>query len=193
MKKHDKDYVIKIGEELFKTQGYHNTGTEDILKKSEYPRSSFYYTFKSKEGFAIQVLENYGTNAAQFYQSVLGNQKHGRPLDRLKILADQMAQVSTLKKFKSECLVQKFSVECAAINDDLCKATEIQLDKILDVIRACIWEGQAKQEIRKDMGAMQLAEMYHAQLYGSSILARLKNSSDLIKTNMNMVIDYMKP
>ena len=74
MKKHDKDYVIKIGEELFKTQGYHNTGTEDILKKSEYPRSSFYYTFKSKEGFAIQVLENYGTNAAQFYQSVLGNQ-----------------------------------------------------------------------------------------------------------------------
>jgi len=56
MKKHSKEHVIEVGEELFKSQGFHNTGTEDILKKSEYPRSSFYYHFKSKENFAVQVL-----------------------------------------------------------------------------------------------------------------------------------------
>lgn len=192
MKKHDKDYVIQIGEELFKTQGYHNTGTEDILNKSEYPRSSFYYNFKSKEGFAIQVLENYGTKAVQSYQSILANEKLGRPMDRLEFFAKKMNEISSVKKFKSECLVQKFSVECAAINDDLRKATEIQLSKILGVIKTCVLEGQANQEIRNDIEAIQLAELYHAQLYGGFILARLKNDSNMMSRNLNMILDYMK-
>lgn len=192
MKKHNKERVIQIGEELFKTRGYHNTGTEDILKKSEYPRSSFYYTFKSKEGFAIEVLENYGTNASQFYQSILANEKIGTAMTRLVFLANKIEETASLKNFKSECLVQKFSVECAAINNDLREATEKQLDKILNVIEKCILDGQANQEIRKDIKAMKLAEFYHAQIYGGFILARLKDNGNIMKDNLKMILDYMK-
>ncbi|MFK7921880.1 MAG: TetR/AcrR family transcriptional regulator [Bacteroidia bacterium] len=192
MKKHKKENVIQIGEELFKTQGYHNTGTEDILKKSDYPRSSFYYNFKSKEGFAIEVLEHYGTNASKFYQSILNDKKRGSPLTRLEKFANIMKDTASNKNFKSECLVQKFAVECAAINDDLRIATEIQLNKILSVIESCIKEGQENQEIRTDISASKLSELFHSQIYGGFILSRLKNKGDVMGSNMNMILSYLK-
>ncbi len=55
--KHDINTVIETGQELFRTQGYFNTGTEEILKSSGYPRSSFYYHFKSKDDLYIQIVE----------------------------------------------------------------------------------------------------------------------------------------
>jgi len=58
----DKGHVIKIGEDLFRSQDYFNTGTEEILWKSDYPRSSFYHHFTSRESFAAQVLEQYGND-----------------------------------------------------------------------------------------------------------------------------------
>ena len=84
MKKHSKETVIKIGEELFRSQGYHNTGTETILQKSDYPRSSFYYHFKNKEGFALQVLDYYGGRVTDFYNNVLTDQSIGSSLQRLE-------------------------------------------------------------------------------------------------------------
>ncbi|MEL6675570.1 MAG: hypothetical protein AAFR61_25405 [Bacteroidota bacterium] len=42
MAKHDLKKVLEIGEGLFRTQGYFHTGTEEILEKAAFPRSSFY-------------------------------------------------------------------------------------------------------------------------------------------------------
>ena len=134
MRKRDKEKVIKTGLQLFSTQGYHRTGTEEILQKSDYPRSSFYYHFKNKEGFATRVLGLYGDNTQQFYAAILTDKKLGNPLERLRHFTQLMVGFIKKDKFMNECLIQKFSVECAANNDVLCESANQELDKILNVI-----------------------------------------------------------
>ncbi|MCW5516934.1 TetR/AcrR family transcriptional regulator [Muriicola sp. Z0-33] len=192
MKKHMKEDVIKAGEYLFKNNGYYNTSTEDILMESDYPRSSFYYHFKSKEKFAEEVLEYYGKNSVKMYSSVLKDKNIISPIERFTLFFDIMCTIAENKEFKSECLIQKLSVECAGTNENIRNAALSQLVQILAVYEACIIEGQLKKEIRDDIEANTVANLIQSQLYGGFIVSRLNNSSDVMKENMNLTIDYIR-
>ncbi len=192
MKKHSKDHVLSIGESLFRTQGYFNTGTKDILKTAAYPRSSFYYVFKTKEQFAIEVLERYGDQSSAFYQSVLLNKQFGTPLHRLRKFAELLTINATSSHFQSECLIQKFSIECAGFNDALKECTRQQLNKLLNIISQCVAEGQAKDEIKKSISSFEIAELVHGQIYGSFILSRLQNSPIPMQKSLNITFDSIQ-
>ena len=192
MVRHDINKVIGVGQELFQTQGYFNTGTEEILEKSDYPRSSFYYHFKSKEGFASRVLEQYGDSAAEYYNSLLFDDSDRGPMERLEGLTETMANTAIEREFKTECLVQKLSIECAGFNDVLRLSTYRQLTKILTVLDACIKEGQQQKEIRQDLDSMEMAGMLQSQLYGAFILGRLTLDGEGMKKNIKRVLDYIR-
>jgi len=191
MKKHNKEEVVKIGEELFRTQGYHNTGTEEILKKSDYPRSSFYYHFKSKESFAANVIESYGDNAATFYTKMLHDTSERSQLKRLKNLFNMLIQMPGKNQFKSQCLVQKISNECAGNNHFLRDVAKKEETKFIAVIEICIKKAQDQKEIRTDIDALEIARFLHGQLYGGFTLARLHNDTKIMETGMKMAIDYI--
>ncbi|AUP78490.1 TetR/AcrR family transcriptional regulator [Flavivirga eckloniae] len=192
MKKHNKEDVIKVGQNLFKTVGYHNTGTEEILQESNYPRSSFYYNFKSKEQFAEHVLEYYGNNSAKLYSSILEDQNVKSPLKRFELFAIIITDMAEKNNFKSECLIQKFSVECAGNNENLRDASQKQLEKLLLIFKNCLEEGQHKEEIRTDLDTLDMAKFIHAQLYGGFLLSRLQNDISVLKNNMTYVLEYIK-
>ncbi len=192
MKKHNKESVITVGLDLFKTIGYCNTGTEEILKKSDYPRSSFYYHFKSKEKFAEHVLEYYGTNSAKFYKSILEDKKIKSPLKRFELFATLMADMANKNNFKSECLIQKFSVECAGNNESLREVTQKQLSKLLQIFVNCIEEGKNIGEIKTDLESMEIATFLHAQLYGGFLLARLQKNAIVMKNSMTYALKAIK-
>lgn len=192
MKKHNKEDVIKVGLKLFQTNGYFNTGTEDILKESDYPRSSFYYNFKSKEGFAENVIEYYGKKSEDFYNAILEEQKVKSPLERFGLFFSTVTDLAEKSQFKSECLIQKMAVECAGTNDVLRNVTCTQLQKMLGVFKSCIEEGQNKMEIRTDLESMDMAKFIHAQLYGGFLLSRLHNDVTIMKNNMKYALDYIR-
>lgn len=192
MKKHSKENVIKVGQDLFKTVGYYNTGTEEILKQSDYPRSSFYYNFKSKEKFAEHVIEYYGNNSVIFYSSVLENQKVKSPLKRFEQFCVIIADMAEKNKFGSECLIQKFSAECAGHNENLRAISQKQLEKLLTIHKNCIEEGQLKGEIRTDIESIEMAKFIQAQLYGGFLLARLQSDITVLKNNLKYALDFIR-
>ena len=192
MKKHDVYTVIETGQELFQSQGYFNTGTEEILERSGYPRSSFYYHFKSKEGFAIQVLENYGESTAAFYREHLFGDPDAEPVDRIWSFIEGMIDLAVERDFKSECLVQKFSIECAGMNENLRVATQKQINKMLDVLEECVLEGQQNGEIREDLESREVAELIQSQLFGSFILGRLSGDGVGMKKSLKCTVGYVQ-
>jgi len=191
MKKHNKEYVIKVGEELFRTQGYHNTGTEDILKKSNYPRSSFYYHFKSKEGFAAKVLESYGDNAESFYSQVLMDDSEKSPLKRIKTLFSMLSHAVTKSEFSSQCLVQKMSNECAGNNLFLRDIAKNEGIKFLVPLEKCVQMAQEKKEVRKDIDAIKIAQYLQAQIYGGFTIARLHSDVKIMDNGIKIALDHI--
>ena len=192
MVRHDIHKVINVGQKLFQSQGYFNTGTEEILEKSSYPRSSFYYHFKSKEGFASRVLEQYGDEAAEYYKNLLFDESAGSPMEKLERLVETMADTAVEMEFKTECLVQKLSIECAGFNDVLRISTDRQLKKMLSVLAAAIKDGQHLGEIRSDLDSLEMAGMVQSQLFGAFILGRLTHDGEGMKRNVKRVLDYIR-
>ena len=54
-----REALIRCGMELLTEQGFINTGLDQILKKVNVPKGSFYHYFENKETYGYVVLENY--------------------------------------------------------------------------------------------------------------------------------------
>ncbi len=188
--KHDINKIILVGENLFKEQGYYNTGTEEILETSAYPRSSFYHHFKNKEGFAKKVLENYGSNAALFYHEILSDSSIN-PLKRIENFFIIMMESTEEKAFKSQCLIQKIAGECAGTNEVLRDAAASELERLIEEFRLCLEKGQELGEIRSDISAYDLASFLQSQLYGSHTLSRLTKSQKPMHIGLKIIISHI--
>ncbi|MCK9613096.1 MAG: TetR/AcrR family transcriptional regulator [Bacteroidales bacterium] len=54
-----KRLIIREGYHLMRQHGYQGASVDEIVKNLEIPKGSFYYYFKNKEDFALEVLEYY--------------------------------------------------------------------------------------------------------------------------------------
>ena len=52
--------LVNIGTAIFTQKGFSITSLDEIVEIAEIPKGSFYYYFKSKDEFAIEVIKNYG-------------------------------------------------------------------------------------------------------------------------------------
>ncbi len=50
--------LLVTGLELFYKSGYYNTSIDDILKELSLSKGAFYYHFKSKEDYLLQIINN---------------------------------------------------------------------------------------------------------------------------------------
>ena len=110
-KKHNLERVLEEGDRLFRTQGYHATGVDEILKNTEFPRSSFYYHFNSKEGFGIRTLAFYGGNMYRLMLGFFQDTSVKSPLQRIKNYFFAIADYNVEVGFASCCLIHQLSVE----------------------------------------------------------------------------------
>lgn len=189
---HNKAHIIAEGERLLRTQGYHNTGINDVLKACRIPKGSFYNYFVSKEDFATQVVEYYGGKYKGFLESVL-EKKHLSPLERLKLLY----LIDTVEEYKNEgfangCLVANLSSEVGGLSDSLADMLNEQFEAWIDYIAETVSEGQSRGGIRKDVPAADLARYLHGNLFGALAQMKVKRSGEPITETMELSLKFIR-
>ena len=178
-KRHDIQQVLRIGDELFRRNGYHDTGTEEILEQASFPRSSFYYHFKNKEGFALKVLGYYGTNMQAAMTAAFNDPGEPSPLERLRNFFLAMIRENVKSEFATSCLIQRFSMDMAQVPGPLQEAALLEFEEWLGLIIPVIQEGQEMGEIRQDFPAEDIARKLFGTMFGEFNLSRLsRNGQD---------------
>ena len=189
-KKYDVDDILSIGEELMRTQGYNNTGINDILKQSGIPKGSFYNFFESKEAFGKRILEHYGDRMQEVMNGVLGD-KSISPLTRLKHFYQMMIQKNILEEYKNGCLVNNISTEVGGLSDALAKTANIQFNKWTKSLAKCIAEGQDKGEITTHYSAEEMAHYLHGSFHGALSRAKASRSDAAMALFFQMSFDFI--
>ena len=191
-KKYDIEEILQVGRNLIRTQGYHNTGINDLLKASGIPKGSFYNFFESKEDFVLKALAQYGDANVAWMESFLKN-KALSPKERLKAFYTDTIRVNQHpdEACKSGCLINNMSVEVAGINQNLADATDHQYSRLLQLLAECLKEGQELGEIRDDYSPEELAEYIHANFFGA--LSRMKSTRELVPLQraLSMNMDFI--
>lgn len=190
-KKHNIDEILETGQELLRTQGYNNTGVEEVLKACGIPKGSFYNFFKNKEDFSIQSLDWYGETQYQHVQQILDNNELS-PMERLKDFYNSNAKANIEENCANGCLIGNLSLEMGGINDNIAAAADRNMKRILSLISACIREGQKRGEIRDDYPAEDLANYLHNSFYGTLMRTKASKDFSLFELFQRATFDFIK-
>ena len=182
--------IIRKGVELFRQQGYNNTGIQDILDTCDISKGSFYNYFRSKEDYAIIVVDYYGDSLLEFMTSKL-KIRGDSPLDRLKDLYLAFIDMAEREDIKSGCLVNNISNEMGGLNEKLAEAANRNFDKWTDTLAQIVAKAQTAHEIRNDKGALEIAEYIHGTFFG--MLSRMKatRETDELREWHKMTFDFL--
>ena len=189
---HKKEEIIRKGSELFRKQGYHNTGISDILKACDIPKGSFYNYFNSKEDFAIKVLDHYGDVQLEFIKEKL-RERELSPVERLMGYYKTLIDINEKEDLKNGCLVNNVSNEMGGLSGELAEAANRNFMKWVDIIARMVAKGQAISEIRNDMGALEIAEYIHGSFYGMLSRMKVTRNTDNLKDWHTMTFKFIAP
>ncbi|GMN06457.1 hypothetical protein MTsPCn5_18460 [Croceitalea sp. MTPC5] len=190
--KHSKDDVLKAGMELFRLNGYHNTGTNEILKSAGISRGSFYNFFKDKDDFGAQVLDYYGVWSTDYMKELLRD-KRLNPRKRLIHLFDIFVQGYKRDNFKWGCLLVGMSQEVGQINPKLTEACSTNFENFIDVFQVCIVEGQNDGTVSTAQDARSLTIAMLAMYNGALVLMKSGLHEEPLIAFQNQLELMLKP
>ena len=128
MDKNTIDNILELGTDLILKNGYHKVGLNKILQTANIPKGSFYYYFKSKEDFGLQVVKYYSTNSLKFLSQYLTDEAKD-PKERIITFFQDMQNMYTAKEFKEGCLLGNCSLELSDLSESFSALISAELKK----------------------------------------------------------------
>ena len=148
--------ILKIGGDLIIQKGFNNVGLNEVLNTVGIPKGSFYYYFKSKEDFGLQVIKNYGDESLKLLKSYLED-KSKNPKERFMSFFKDIRLVYIQKDFTEGCLLGNCSLELSDIKSSYAHGVATELDRWEDIFQTCIEEGQKDGSIGNQSDSRKLA------------------------------------
>jgi TetR/AcrR family transcriptional repressor of nem operon len=168
--------LINIGTAIFTQKGFSITSLDEIVEIAEIPKGSFYYYFKSKDEFAIEVIKNYGIYFSKKLQRILSNDKKS-PLERLKEFTKEAEAGVKRYEFKRGCLIGNLGQEMATLEERF----RIELLNVIadwrDQVRLCIDLAKAQREIKTTIDSSELANFFWCAWEGAVLCSKLELST----------------
>jgi len=181
------DNILEIGTDLILKNGYNNVGLNKILETANIPKGSFYYYFKSKEDFGIQVIKFYSDNSLNFLNSYLSDSSKN-PKERIISFFEDMQNLYVTKQFKEGCLLGNCSLELSDMSEAFSNSVANELNKWQDCFETCIQEGQDQGFINQDESPKDMSDFILTTWEGS--LLRMKSSKNV--DSIDVFIKFLK-
>ena len=170
--------LIEAGAGIIHRQGYNGTGIQQILEACGVPKGSFYHFFKSKDDFALALLDHYGELFSQRAVLLFGDASLS-PLERVRRFFDNiLARQHDPKDPFSTCgcpvgnLVQELSPMVPVFRQRL----DELLGKLEQGIAVTLRQGQDQGEISTRHDPDALAQFVVATWQGA--ILRMKAAGD---------------
>src|ERR1044071_4829691 len=171
-----RDQILRAGLPVLFRSGYHAASVRDICAAAGAPQGSFTNHFRSKEAFAVEVLDQYFDYLKTLVRESLNDQAV-TPRQRLKRYLDVITDKLKRDRWMIGCLIGDFSLQASSHS----KALRQRLDAIFQEWRAlfagCIAAAQSIGEIESQFEATELAEFLLASWEGAILRMKVERSS----------------
>ena len=182
--------LLAAGEAAFWEKGFHNTGIQEILAAAGVPKGSFYYYFKSKEDFGIQVVEAHARAYDNRIDPILEDPSMP-PLARLRGVFEFLIADFTSRDLRYGCLIGNLSQEMADQSD----AFRVCLDEIMAgwhrAFTTCLQEAQETGQLCKSLDAEKFANFCLDSWEGAMLRAKLSKSAAPLEDFVSIVFEVL--
>jgi len=186
-----REEIIRKGAELIHVQGFNATGLQQILQAANIPKGSFYFYFKSKEDFGMQVIDYFNAMINEIFKKYLSD-KEIPPMKRLENLFDCFANIFQKSGFTLGCPIGNLSLELADTNERLRLHLEGVIEKLVAQLESCLKEAQADGSLPVTLNAADMAHFIFDGFEGAVLHMKVVKSIEPFHAFRNNLLGYLK-
>src|SRR5262245_35605698 len=183
-----RDQILRAGLPVMFRSGYHGASVRDICRTASAPQGSFTNHFRSKEAFAVEVLDRYFDYLKGLVREAL-NDETLTPRQRLKRYLDVITAKLERDRWRIGCLIGDLSLEASSHS----KLLRERLDAIFQEWRAlfasCIAAAQSAGEVDSRFSATELAEFLLASWEGAILRMKVERSPSPLERFKTIVFE----
>lgn len=180
MKKDTVNNILEVGTELILQNGYHNVGLNTILKEANIPKGSFYYYFKSKEDFGLQVIKFYSVKSLSVLRLYLEDESENHKR-RIISFFEAMRDSYETKGYGEGCLLGNCSLELADFSESFSISIAKELNTWREHFEACVKAGQKAGSIKKKIAADTLSDLILTMWEGALLRMKAAKNDESIR------------
>ena len=175
-----REALIRGGMELLTEQGFINTGLDQILKKVNVPKGSFYHYFENKEAFGYVVLENY---SEYFIHKLEKHLVHSElpALERLQCFIDDAIEGVERFDFKRGCLVGNLAQEFGSSHEFFKQKLEVVFHEWKVRIKNCLELAQTEGSLSSNVDCEKLADFFWIGWEGAVMHSKLHQNKQAME------------
>jgi len=167
-----RERLLDVGLTMLLRHGYNDLGVQALLESAGVPKGSFYHHFRSKEDFALQVIDRYMVAVHEGLDASLGDTDLA-PLDRVRKFFEL-----TREKYRSEgflgCMLGGVGQELAGVSEVFQTKIEECFAEIADRIAECLEEARRTGDLAPQSDPQLMANLVLSCWEGAALRSRLQ-------------------
>ena len=171
----NRERIVEAAAQLFRERGFDGIGVADLMKEAGLTHGGFYSYFKSKEEFALAVLEEYWSGVENRFGGILLDSSLS-PVERItryfRLLSDDKAQTN----FAHGCLIGNLSLEIANASAQVRSKLSDIFERWEAPIIRCLREAQEVREIAPAGNLRDLAAAIIESWEGAAMRAKVEQN-----------------
>ena len=175
-KQDTKEKILAAGAAIIHNKGFNNTGIQEILTAAGVPKGSFYFYFKSKEDFGLQLIDFFEDiifSKFDEYLSAIGDS----PVKKLRQSFEGFSVDFEQNEFRGGCPIGNLSQEMGDLNDDFREKLNGVLDRVKDKIGEYLRDAKKKQEVSPSLDIDETADFILSSFQGALLQAKVAKSA----------------
>lgn len=185
-----REKILKTASEMFFSNGYHATGLNSILKRSESPKGSLYYYFPNgKEELALEAIEVVKNSVREEIRENLFKTKD--PIEGIEKVILNVSDIINREEIVKGVTVSLLALEASQTNEILREACAETFKE---------WESLYEERLKElnisIEDAKNLSKIIQIMIEGAIVMALTKKDNSsliLVKDNIKAIINqYIK-
>jgi TetR/AcrR family transcriptional regulator, transcriptional repressor for nem operon len=186
-----REEIIRKGAELIHAQGFNATGLQQILQAAGIPKGSFYFYFKNKEDFGLEIINFFNAIINTTFTRYLTDKKIP-PLKRLEKLFEYFEAGFQKSDYALGCPIGNLSLELADTNDRLRLHLVSVIETLIAQIELCLREAKLEKSIPASLNTADTARFIFHGFEGAVLHMKVVKSIEPFRAFRKHLFRYFK-
>ncbi|MCP4666951.1 MAG: TetR family transcriptional regulator [Deltaproteobacteria bacterium] len=168
-----KSRILNAGVKIVLQKGFYDTGLAELLEAAQVPKGSFYFYFKNKEDFGLQLIDYFADNLKTGIEKVYKNESIPH-IERVRRVFKEQAESFRKNDFKGGCPIGNLSLEMGDRNVKFRKKLNQVFENMKKNLSALLEKAQKGREISESIDVHDTADFVISSWEG--VLMKMKVS-----------------
>ncbi len=187
-----KERILRVGAEIVHRRGFNNTGIQEILRGAEVPKGSFYFYFRSKSDFGLQLIDYYQIRLIRLLERHLAR-KDLPPLERLLRYFQELRGGFESNACRGGCPVGNMAQEMGDLDEAFRQRLEQAFRALREGIRRALKEAASRGDLDAERDTSGLADFILSSWQGAILQMKVDKSTAPLQRFETIVFDELLP